>query len=143
MTTAIVLDKKRIYEAAVDPATTAEIDETFAAAGDLVYVVDSIRIPVVVATATDICVIQITDASDVVQASFTPSTTLAIAAGGQEFTLESGGKGDYTDGGGNEHIQIPENFVIRGGWKLKSVSENTGNTSFGKFQVYGHMAKLL
>lgn len=141
MPTAIVLDKKLLFTGTVDPAVDTEINEALAAAGDLVYVPDQIIIPNTVDTAATGITVQITDASDVVQYTFVTAVDLGIGA--FNFILDSSIEQHFTDSIGNEHAPLPKGMIIKGGWKLKTVSETLTSCDYGLFKVYGHMAKLL
>jgi len=141
MPTAIVLDKKRIFVATVDPVADAEIDEALAAVGDLVYVPDQIIIPNTVTATPTITEVQITDASDVVQFSGTVAT--ANGTGLTNIILQKGITEFYTDAAGNEVIPMPDGLIIKGGWKIKTSTTTLTDADYGLFTVYGHMAKLL
>ncbi len=89
--------------------------------------------------ATDLSFV-ITDASDVVVWQATSLTQIAIT-GPFNLQASAGIAAGYTDGGGNEHIVLPDEMIIPGGWKIKTLSETTANNDHGIMTVFGAVFK--
>lgn len=89
--------------------------------------------------ATDLAFV-ITDADDVVVWSSTSLTQIAIT-GPFSLIASVGIAAGFTDGGGNEHIILPDKMIIPGGWKIKTLSETIDNNDHGIMTVFGAVFK--
>lgn len=89
--------------------------------------------------ATDLAFV-ITDADDVVVWSNVSLTQIAIT-GPFNLQASAGIAAGFTDGGGNEHIVLPDKMIIPGGWKIKTLSETAANNDHGIMTVFGAVFK--
>lgn len=118
-----------------DVAADTEINETLGADGDgFVYHIKSIHIPLAVDTGATGVAIQVTDANDNVVWESQTLTDVAIGTSSVQAQRVSGG---FTDGAGNEIIELPDKFVIPGGYKIKTVAETVANVDYGSMTVFG------
>ncbi len=89
--------------------------------------------------ATDLSFV-ITNADDVVVWTSTSLTQIAIT-GPFNLQASAGIAAGFTDGGGNEHIVLPDKMIIPGGWKIKTLSETVANNDHGIMTVFGAVFK--
>ena len=85
--------------------------------------------------ATDLAFV-ITDADDVVIWTSTSLTALG-ATGPFSLVASRGIAAGFTDGGGNEHIVLPDRMIIPGGYKIKTLTATVANADHGIMTVFG------
>jgi len=131
----------RILATGAAVAADTEHEVTIGAAGDgKVYHIKSLHL----VTANDVAdqsAFQITDADDAVIWQGTALT--AIGTGALFFGAYRGIAAGFTDGLGGEVIVLPDNMIIPGGYKIKTVAELSTSIDHGVLTVFGSVFKAL
>ena len=89
--------------------------------------------------ATDLAFVITSDTDVEVWAS--TSLTALGATGPFSLVASTGIAAGFTDGGGNEHIVLPDKMVIPGGWKIKTLTATVANADHGIMTVFGAIFK--